>query len=106
MVDTLLRNRYSGVESIASDNNSVNYVLKWKSNDEASGLSDTFVVMIGDKMLVLSEDNISKDSNGNYYAIIPFALETTNDVVVATMDNAGNFGLDQRGYFKCYKCRC
>ncbi|WP_437629385.1 S8 family serine peptidase [Clostridium paraputrificum] len=84
-----------GVESIASDNNSVNYVLKWKSNDEASGLSDIFVVMIGDKMLVLSEDNISKDSNGNYYAIIPFALETTNDVVVATMDNAGNFGLDE-----------
>lgn len=84
-----------GVESIASDNNSVNYVLKWKSNDETSGLSDTFVVMIGDKMLVLSEDNISKDSNGNYYAIIPFAIETTNDVVVATMDNAGNFGLDQ-----------
>lgn len=84
-----------GVESIASDNNSVNYVLKWKSNDEASGLSDIFVVMIGDKMLVLSEDNISKDSNDNYYAIIPFALETTNDVVVATMDNAGNFGLDE-----------
>lgn len=83
-----------GVESIAS-NNSVNYVLKWKSNDEASGLSDTFIVMIGDNMLVLSEDNISKDSNGNYNAIIPFEIETTNDVVVATMDNAGNFGLDQ-----------